>query len=92
MALTPKGRQVLKARAHKLKPVIMIGNHGLTDAVKKETERALQDHELIKVRVAGADRETRRALIAELCEALQAQLVQSIGNIAVIYRVNVNIE
>lgn len=87
MSLSPKTKQQLKARAHKLKPVIMIGNNGLSAAVNKEIDRALQDHELIKIRILSNDREIRRELFAQLCEANQAELVQMIGNIGVIYRI-----
>lgn len=88
MPLTPKIKQQLKAKAHTLKPVILIGNNGLTDAVNKEIDRALHDHELIKIRIQTNDRELRRELFNQLCEANHAELVQVIGNIGVIYRVN----
>ncbi len=86
MPLTPKGRQVLKARAHALKPVVLIGNQGLSEAVIKEINRALHDHELIKVKIATTDREERQAAIAAICEATEAQLVQTIGHIGVFYK------
>ena len=86
MPLTPKEKQLLKARAHKLKPIVFIGHQGLTDAVKKETDRALNDHELIKIRIQAEDREERRAFFMELCEALSADDVQLIGKIGIIYR------
>ena len=86
MPLTPKGRQVLKARAHALKPVVLIGNQGLSEAVIKEINRALNDHELIKVKIASTDREERQAGIAAICEATKAELVQTIGHIGVFYR------
>lgn len=88
MSLTPKIKQQLKAKAHKLKPVIMIGNNGLTDAVNKEIDRALHDHELIKIRVQTNDRDVRREVINEICKVNQAELVQIIGSIGVVYRVN----
>lgn len=86
MALTPKQKQQLKGLAHALKPIILLGNQGLTDAVKKEANRALADHELIKVRIPVQDRDERRQLFQELCEACEAELVQSIGSIGVLYR------
>lgn len=86
MSLTPKERQQLKARAHKLKPIVFIGYQGLTEAVKKEADRALNDHELIKIRIQAEDREERRAFFIELCKALLADEVQLIGNIGIIYR------
>lgn len=88
MPLNPKARQQLKARAHSLKPIILIGNNGLTDAVNKEIDRALHDHELIKVKIATEDREEKRAMFQELCAVNHAELVQQIGKIGVIYRKN----
>lgn len=88
MPLTPKQRQQLKALAHKLKPVVMIGNNGLTEAVNKEIDRALNDHELIKVRIQTNDRELRRQLFGEISNIHQAELVQLIGSIGVLYRKN----
>lgn len=87
MTLNAKQRQALKAKAHKLKPVVMIGNQGLTAAVNKEIDRALNDHELIKVRIGGEDRDERRACYEEICTTHSAEPVQLIGSIAVIYRV-----
>ncbi len=89
MALIPKTRQHLKAKAHKLKPIVMLGSKGLTPAVNREIDIALDDHELIKVRVACEDRDEKKALVAEICETAKAELVQLIGNIAVIYRKNI---
>ncbi len=86
MSLTPKEKQHLKARAHKLKPIVAIGHQGLTEAVKKETDRALDDHELIKIRIQTEDREQRHAFYKELCEALSGNEVQLIGKIGIIYR------
>lgn len=88
MPLTPKMRQKLKGQAHKLKPIILIGNKGLSDAVNKEIDRALQDHELIKIRIQTSDKELRRELFKQLCEANHAELVQTIGLIGVVYRAN----
>ncbi|MFZ2314727.1 MAG: ribosome assembly RNA-binding protein YhbY [Gammaproteobacteria bacterium] len=88
MALTPKTRQELKAKAHKLKPVVMIGNKGLTEAVHKEIDIALHHHELIKIRIATTDRELKEALYSEICTTNKAEPVQLIGNTVVIYRKN----
>lgn len=84
--LTPKERQALKARAHGLKPVVLLGNSGLSAPVMKEIDRALAAHELIKVKVPGDDREERDALFAEVAEALSAARVQSIGKLLLFYR------
>lgn len=85
---TPREISVLKARAHHLNPVVMIGQHGLTDSVVKETDAALNAHGLIKVRVLGDDRAGRTAIGEALCEAVGAQLVQHIGKLLVLWREN----
>ncbi|HEY0877523.1 MAG TPA: YhbY family RNA-binding protein [Zeimonas sp.] len=79
-------RKALRARAHHLDPVIMIGEAGLTRAVLDETDRALRAHELIKVRVLGDDRAQRQAMSTEICSALGCTAVQSIGKLLVLYR------
>jgi len=88
MSLTTKYKQQLKAKAHKLKPIIHIGNQGLTAAVNKEIDRALRDHELIKIKIQTEDRDLRRNIFGEICHANQAQAVQLIGSIAVVFRKN----
>ena len=79
-------RRELKARAHALNPVVMIGDAGLTPAVLREIDVNLKSHELIKIRVFGDDREARAALIDDISTRLDATLVQHIGKILVIYR------
>lgn len=86
MQLSEKQRRHLKGLAHPLKPVILMGNAGLTDAVVAETQRALNDHELIKVRLPGQDREDRDAALALLAERTESTLVTRIGHVAVLYR------
>ena len=76
----------LRARAHHLNPVVMVGQHGLTEAVIRETETALRAHELIKVRVLGDERDERLLIGEELCAATGAQLVQHIGKLLGLYR------
>jgi RNA-binding protein len=88
MDLTENQRRFLRGRAHALKPIIQIGTKGLTDTVAKETERALHDHELIKVRAPGADREARDAMLAALAARTGSTLVHRIGHVAVLYRAN----
>ncbi len=78
-------KKKLKGQAHGLKPVIIVGQAGLTDAVLAETEIALDDHELIKVKIR-ADRDERNNISEKICLATGATLIQSIGQIAVIYR------
>lgn len=84
--LSEKQRRHLRGLAHELKPVIRIGNSGLTDAVASETARALNDHELIKVKVPGGDREARDELLGHLARKTASALVHRIGNVAVLYR------
>jgi RNA-binding protein len=88
MSLSNKDKQQLKARAHKLKPVVIVGNNGLTETVNMEIDRALTDHELIKMRINSEDREVRRALYAEIVALHHAELVQQVGKIAVLYRIS----
>jgi RNA-binding protein len=85
-ALTGDERLALRARAHHLKPVVLLGAAGLTEAVLKETDRALAAHELIKVRIPVDDRDEREAIGAAMAEQLDAARVQSIGKLLVLYR------
>ena len=84
--LTPRERSHLKARAHALEPVVLVGQDGLTEAVLQEIERALTAHELIKVRVGGSDRDSRRALFDAICDRTGATAVQQVGNVLVLWR------
>ena len=84
--LTPAERRALRARAHHLHPVVMIGEAGLTPAVLNEIDLALKSHELIKIRVLGAERSRRDSLIAEIGAALGASPVQHVGKILVVFR------
>ncbi|MBP5789467.1 MAG: ribosome assembly RNA-binding protein YhbY [Neisseriaceae bacterium] len=86
--LTPKQRQALKAQAHALKPVVMIGQNGLTDAVVREADRALKAHELIKIRVRNDDRDEREQFAQIFCERLNAQLVAHSGKLIILWRKN----
>ena len=86
MALNVKQRQHLKALAHHRKPVVQVGNAGITAAVIKEIELALGHHELIKIRLPGVARETRSEMLKKICAAAVADAVQEIGRMAVIYR------
>lgn len=86
MELSDNQRRFLRGRAHPLKPVIQVGQAGLTEAVTRETDRALHDHELIKVRARVGERVERQALFAALAERTGSALVQEIGHVAVLYR------
>ncbi len=84
--LTPIQRKFLRAEAHGLKPVVMIGNAGLSDAVLSEIGRGLAAHELIKIRVFNDDREAREAWLAEICARLECAPVQHIGKLLLVYK------
>jgi len=86
--LTKQQIKSLKAHTHALKPVVRLGQHGLTDAVIKELEIALDHHELVKVKVAAEDREARDSLFTALCTKTNSHLVQQIGSVVVMYRRN----
>lgn len=86
MDLTEKQRKHLRGLAHPLDPVILIGGGGLTEGVIAETARALHDHELIKVKVRGAERDARDSMLGKLVGATQSALVTRIGHVAVLYR------
>ena len=84
--LTPAQRKEQRAAAHHLDPVVAIGNDGLTEAVRKETDAALKAHGLIKVRVFSDDREARDAMFHELADTLDAAPIQHIGKLLVLWR------
>lgn len=84
--LTTAHRQYLKGLAHSRQPVVMIGNNGLTPAVLKEIELALNAHELIKIKAASNELDARKAWMEEICTTTGAAPVQQIGKILVIYR------
>ena len=76
----------LRAIGHKLRPVVTVAGKGLTDSVVSEVERALSDHELIKIKLAVGDKTARTAVATELCERTNAKVVQSIGNVILLLR------
>lgn len=78
----------LVSLAHHLKPVIMVGQHGVTENLLKELEIALDHHELVKIKIAGEDRGSRQQMIQQLCEASGAQTVQAIGKTLTLFRRN----
>lgn len=84
--LTPRERADLKARAHALEPVVQVGQAGVSDALVAEVDRALLAHELIKVKLGGAEREVRASLTQELCARTGAAEVQQVGRVAVLWR------
>jgi RNA-binding protein len=84
--LTGKQTRHLRALAHSLKPIVQVGKHGWTDAVRDQINQALTDHELIKVRVGSESPTELKEFAAQATKALSAQLAQTIGNIALLYR------
>ncbi len=81
-----KHRRALRARAHHLKPVVSVGAAGVSDAVLAELGIALDEHQLVKIRIAADHREQRKKLIDDLCRKANAELIQCIGHTAVLYR------
>lgn len=90
LELTSRERSGLRSAAHSLKPVVLIGDKGLSDAVLKEIDLALAAHGLIKVRAGGEDRETRDALLADICETLSCAPVHHLGKLFILYRPSAN--
>ena len=84
--LTPAQRKEHRAMAHHLDPVVMVGGDGLTPAVKKEIQNALNAHGLIKVRVFSDDRMARETMLQTLAEDLNAAPIQHIGKLLVLWR------
>jgi len=88
MALSNQHKKKLKTHAHGLKPVVRLGQAGLSKTVLDEIELAIEHHELIKVKISAADRDEKKALIQEISEKTQSDIVQTIGFMAVFYREN----
>lgn len=86
ISLTAAQTRFLRGQAHGLKAMLQIGGKGVTPSVVTEVGQALEDHELIKVKVAADDREARSALVEALIAGTGAALVQRIGHTAVLYR------
>ena len=86
MSLSPEQRREYRAIAHNLKPVIIVGDKGMPENLQEELERALNDHELIKIKIASQERETRQQEETGLCAGAKAEVVKTIGKIAVILR------
>lgn len=86
MPLTAKLKKQFKAQAHALKPIVLIGNHGLTPNVQAEIDLALNHHELIKIRLSSEDRLTRQAMATEIIASQKAEQIQLIGKVLTIYR------
>ncbi|MBT8476263.1 MAG: ribosome assembly RNA-binding protein YhbY [Alphaproteobacteria bacterium] len=88
MTLSEAQKKYLRGLGHQKKPLIIVSDAGLSESVLAEYETTLNHHELIKVRVRVGDRETRDSIIEKLCSVSAAELVQRIGNVALLYREN----
>lgn len=88
MTLSEPQKKYLRGLGHELNPLILVGDAGLSEGLLAEFESTLAHHELIKVRVNAGDRESRDAMISELCSVSGAALVQRIGSIALLFRSN----
>jgi RNA-binding protein len=88
MSLSETQKRYLRGLGHQLKPIVMVGEAGLSASLLQEYETTIAHHELIKVRVKVGDRIERDALVNELCAKGKAELVQRVGNMALIYRPN----
>lgn len=86
MSLNTDTKKRYRSIGHGLKPVVTVAGKGLTEGVLTELQRALDDHELIKVKLAVEDREDRKQLITELCSQTGAELVQTIGKVILVFR------
>jgi RNA-binding protein len=90
MALSSSQIRYLRSLAHDLNPVIMLGNKGATEAVAKELGLALTQHELVKVKLSGGDKDERAAQIAMLTAGTQAEIIHQIGHVVVLFRRNID--
>lgn len=88
MQINNSQKKFLRQSAHHLKPVIWVGQHGLTESVINEIEQALERHELIKIKLRVGEREERDASITEICEKTSAENIQRVGNILTLYKRN----
>ena len=88
MPLTKNQLQHCRNLAHHLKPVVSIGQHGVTENVMKELNIALDHHELVKIKIAGEDRDARQAMIQSLCDETSAEKIQAIGKTLTLFRRN----
>ncbi len=88
MELSETQKKRLRSRAHALNPVVLIGQHGLKPTVLEEITSALDFHQLIKIKLSVGDRDLRDEMVDQITQYAQAQLIQRVGNVAVLYRRN----
>ena len=84
--ITSQERSALRAAAHPLRPVVLIGDRGLSESVLKEIDLNLNAHQLIKIRIAGQEREARDAMLESICDSLSCAMVHHLGKTLIIYR------
>ncbi len=84
--LTNNQKKFLRARGHVLKPIVMVGQHGLSESVLAELESTMTKHELLKIKIRAEDRDDRQKMIDEVINVTKAHLIQVIGSMMVIYR------
>ncbi len=88
MPISPDRKKQFRTIGHKLNPIVTIAGNGLSEGVINELNRALDDHELIKVKLAVAEREDRKALVEEIAELPNIEIIQEIGKVLLIYKPN----
>ena len=88
MSMTTREKKNLRQIAHHLDAVVTVAEQGVSEGVREETNRALRDHELIKVKLALTEREERKVAASQLATQCEAQIVHSIGKVVVLYRKN----
>ncbi|WP_110685798.1 YhbY family RNA-binding protein [Salinicola aestuarinus] len=88
MSLSPAQKKAYRSIGHHLQPIVTVSENGLSEGALQELQRALRDHELVKIKLALAERDDRQAMIEELTTATGAELVQSLGKVALLYRHN----
>ena len=86
MTISTADKKHYRTIAHNLNPVVIVGDKGLTENLLEELNRAIHDHELIKVKLSVGDRDAKKAIIEQICQQFDALLVQSIGHIILLYR------
>ena len=86
MAFTNADKKRFRTIGHNLKPVVFIAQRGITDNIKLEIERALKQHELIKIKTVIRDRDERKRVVASICAEFKAECIQSVGNVLLLFR------
>ena len=86
MSITTEQKKHFRTLGHKLNPLVTVADKGLTENLQLEVDRALEDHELIKGKFSIGDRDLKTQLIRQLCEVVEAQIIQEVGHIVLMYR------